>query len=147
MSSLRRVVLSALAASGTVVAMSVSAVPANAAVVAPSAIGAIVCQAPYICVQTQSANLLQCTAVVAAWADTTGFFGRFELVNTTSGIDSYYYSSPNKTFPAGGTNIKINVSIDSDQNTPYKAIAEKYASGKYSHIGSWLYFSINEECV
>jgi hypothetical protein len=143
MSSLRRVVLSALSATAVVGAVTAGAVPASAAIT-PAAVGSIVCSAPYVCVQTQSVNVLACTAVVATWADTSSFYGRFEMIEKTSvgNIDHY---SATKTWPAGGANYKVTVGIDEDQDAQFEAVAQRDSSGKYTNIGS-KNFGINYEC-
>jgi hypothetical protein len=143
MASLRRAVLSTLAAGAMAVAVTASAIPANAA---PKAIGKILCSAPYLCLQTNSVNLLQCTAVVATWADTSSFYGRFQMIEETSVGNEYLYSNT-RTWPAGGTNYKFTVGIDEDQYAQFEAVAQRQntSTKKYSDIGSKS-FSINYEC-
>jgi len=95
----RVAVLSALSAAALISFSAVAAIPASAATssrpVTPRF--AIVCHAD-ACIQTASKGAT--LANVNAWANTTTFFGHFQLVNT--GCGNTVANSPNETWPAGG---------------------------------------------
>lgn len=142
----RMALLTALASAALVALLGTSAIPAAAAPAMGAAtanpIGSIVCGGD-VCIQTQSANISNCTAVVAAWANTTTFFGHFEIVplgpTITPGVNS---PGGDKTWPAGGTNVKITIPFYGSPET-YQAIAwKRNANGSHTKIGT-VNFTIN----
>jgi hypothetical protein len=99
------------------------ALPASAA-----GTGKILCGGD-LCMQTLSVNDSTNNAVVAAWADTSNFYGHFEIICPYG----QYENSPNENWKAGGANYKFtNVILEYGA---YDIIAWKDSSGKYTNIG------------
>jgi hypothetical protein len=130
MFSHRRVaLLSALASASLAGSLGLAALPANAAVSSPHAIGQIVCSGD-LCIQTNSVDLSNCTAVVAAWANNNNFYGHFEIV----GPGSDQSSEPDQEWIAGGANNKFTVPYHG-AGDGYQATAWQDNNGSYSNIG------------
>lgn len=98
--------------------------------------GDIVCGGD-LCIQTNSVNTTACTAVVAAWANTSTFYGHFEL--SISG--GFVANSNTQTWPAGGQNYKFNVHFN--PHAEYEATAWGYNGGQYQNLGT-VDFTIND---
>jgi hypothetical protein len=140
--------LSALASSVAAGLLGITALPVSAAAAVPAAavaaakpIGGIVCSGD-LCLQTQSANTANCTAVVNAWADTTSFTGHFEIqammpVNT-AGVNS----SGDQLWPAGGMHASIGIQFFGSPES-YQATAWRHNPDRsYTKVGV-VNFTIN----
>jgi hypothetical protein len=130
MLSLRKMaILSGLSVAALIGPSVLSALPANAA-------GAILCSGD-LCIQTISINGTNETAVVAAWANRSNFYGHFELF-TPFDED---YNSPTEHWTAGGANYKFTVPLEGGNG--YNATAwRQNSSTNYTEIGD-VQFTIN----
>lgn len=102
--------------------------------------GAIVCNRD-LCLQTLSVNVSNCSAVVKTWANTSNFYGHFEIFDPIN--DEAWNSYPgNTTYYAGGAGYDFSITYYGNL-TSYQATAWKHNSnGKYADIGQ-LNFVIN----
>ena len=104
----------------------------------PDAIGAIVCSGD-LCIQTDSCNSDETKVSIEEWADTSGFYGHFELEDP-NGVD---YNSPSNTnWNAGGKGHVFTVPLYLGDE--YTGIAWRYtpSSAKYTNIGE-VNFTVN----
>jgi hypothetical protein len=89
---------------------------------ADAAAGAIVCNAPYLCIQTYSVSSQD--AVIHAWADTESFYGYFYAdVYVGYGITEFEFSNI-QTWPAGGTHYSFTLDCSSSFTYNVQAIDE-----------------------
>jgi hypothetical protein len=116
-------VLSGLSAAALIGSSVLSALPANAA-------GAVICGGD-LCTQTISINGTTETAVVAAWANRSNFYGHFEL-STPFEED---YNSPTGHWTAGGANYKFTVPLEGG-NGYYATAWRQNSSTNYTEIGN-----------
>jgi hypothetical protein len=91
-----------------------------------------------LCVQTNSVDTTGCTATIAAWANTSDFFGHFEMAIPDTG---YVANSNTQTWPAGGEDYKFQVHFNPD--VTYEATAWGYNGGQYENLGQ-VDFTIND---
>jgi len=124
------------AAMSLALAHTASASTARAAT--PDAIGGIVCSGD-LCVQTQSCNSSHTEVTIRLWADSTGFFGHFELEDP-NGVD-YNYPPYNTNWSKGGGH---NFTVPLYLGDTYRGIAWRYtpSSDKYTNIGQ-VNFTVN----
>jgi hypothetical protein len=111
---------------------SLSALPASATVPSSAtlpAAGSILCEGD-LCIQTNSVS--DGTAVTAAWARSSSFYGHFEL-----DTGEQVLNSPQQTWSAGGQGYKFTFNLN--PGNEYNIIAWKCC---YSSIGS-VVFGVN----
>jgi hypothetical protein len=128
------------ASAATAIPARTAAAPAVNTAAVPAAIGSILCSGD-LCIQTISANITTCVAVVAAWADTSNFTGHFEIAvpdelyvqNSTGG---------DRVWIAGGANYKFTVPFFGEGETYQVSAWRHNSNGSYTRIG-FVQFGIN----
>jgi hypothetical protein len=96
---------------------------------------AIICSGD-VCIQTQSISGAG-YADLKAWANTTGFYGHFQLVNTNCG--NTIAKSPNETFAAGESHhyLFTNIYIESVCGDNWRVTGWKWISnGVLQNMGA-----------
>jgi len=137
----RMALLSASAMMAMAGVVGLGALQANAATVhptaTPDAIGAIVCSGD-LCIQTDSCNSAHTQVSIDEWADSSGFYGHFELEDP-NGVN---YNSGTQNWAAGGAGHVFTVPLY--EGDEYHAIAWRYtpSSGVYTNIGQ-VNFTVN----
>lgn len=138
----RTALLSASAIMVASVGLGVLAGPASASAARPNAhpdaIGGIVCSGD-LCIQTDSCNSAETEVTIEEWANTSNFYGHFELEDP-NGVN--YNSTPNTNWTAGGKGHDFTVPLYFGDE--YHGIAWKYTSStaKYANIGE-VNFTVN----
>jgi hypothetical protein len=131
----KAMVLSALSVAALIGFSAMSVIPANAAtpqITRPAF--AVVCHAD-ACIQTASKGATY--ANVNAWANTTTFYGHFQLVNT--GCGNTVANSSTGTWPAGGKHYTFkNIVWSGDTCGDYWSVTawRHNSNGSYTSLGT-----------
>jgi hypothetical protein len=135
----RLVFLAALSLAALVGSLGMTALPASAATVA-NPLGSIVCSGD-LCIQTQSVNGSNCTAVVKAWAFNRSFTGHFEMAVPARGY-AQNSRGGDRNWQAGGPGYDFTVRFFGS-SFQYQGSAWRHnPNGGYSRIG-FVPFAIN----
>jgi hypothetical protein len=122
--SRRGAVRAALSTAAAVGLLAAAPLPAEAAA------GSIVCNGPYLCIQTVSSS--SSGADVNAWANTESFYGYFYL-NVWFGSIGELGESPQQTWPAGGKHYTFSVDCSTSAEYNIQAI-DGYTGGTLGSV-------------
>jgi hypothetical protein len=84
-----------------------------------------------LCIRTNRVTVSNCTAVIAAWAATSAFFGHFEI---RPSIGGHQNSTPDKLWAAGGASYKFRVQLGGN-GIGIQETAWRYNNPGYTAIG------------